>query len=698
MKYSWRTNVLNLGLAVFLCVLVQPVSNASGAMTSPADQTRPADVPVRKVMLFSSGVGYFEHVGVVTGSSHTELRFKVTQINDILKSLILQDLDGGYVDSVVYPSQDPVAKTLRSFQVDLSGNPPLAELLQQLRGSNIGVTIHAEQIQGTILGLEKRQRAGGDTNEPVEVWMLNLITGANVRAVPLDEVQRFELQDGQLQEEIHKALQALAESRDQAKKPVVITFRGDGERRVRIGYVVETPIWKTSYRLILPAHAADPPKLQGWAIVENQTESDWHDVQLSLVSGRPISFVQDLYAPLYIPRPVVKPELYMSLQPQTYDPGTEPPASQAKAPMAPAPPPKGRVRALAPSALASQESAAGESRQEDAFDPTASVIAVAAAREIGELFHYTVEHVSLPRQRSAMLPVVNDTLDAERVSIYNQKVLAKHPLQGTQVKNTTGKHLLQGPITVLDGQAYAGDARIDNLPPGQERLLSYAIDLHVLVNATPRPEESVIQTGKIVKGVLHLTRKQMLAQEYAIENKAERDKVLIVEHPLQTGWRLVDSPHPLETTDTLYRFKETVAAGKRTRLTVKEEKVQGEIIALLSADIDQLSVYSRTGAISEAVREVIAKAIRLKSALLDTQRQMRDTEQAVTNITQEQRRLRDNMSTVSPTSQYYARLLTKLNEQETQIENLQAEIEQLKRTYDQQRKELETFLLNTTIG
>lgn len=697
MRDLWPVTLVSLALIGLTGVFIQPGSNAFGAMVRAEEQTMQVDVPVRKVMLFSSGVGYFEHFGPVTGHSSTELRFKAAQINDILKSLVLQDLDGGQVDSVVYSSQDPLAKTLRGFQVDLSGNPSLGELLQQLRGATVRVTIHAEQIDGTILGLEKRQRATGDKREMVDMWMLNLIAGANVRAVPLDEVQRLELQEAQLQEELHQALLALAQSRDQAKKPVLITFRGDGERRVRLGYVVETPIWKMSYRLILPEPQAEPATLQGWAIVENQTENDWRDVQLSLVSGRPISFVQDLYAPLYIPRPVVKPDLYTSLQPQTYESGTEPSASQAKAPTPPAPT-EARMRALMAPEQAAPGVAPEELRREDALDPTPSVLAAAMAGEIGELFHYTIGHVSLPRQRSAMLPIVTDALETERLSIYNQEVLAKHPLHGAWLKNTTDKHLPQGPITVLDGNAYAGEARLDTLPPGQERLISYAIDLQVLVDAANRREESTIQTGKIVKGVLHLTRRQLLRQEYALENKAERDKVLLIEHPFQKGWRLVDTVDPLESTDTLYRFKATVTAGKTMTLAVQEEKVQGETIALLPADLGHLEVYSRTGEIPKDVRDALAKAMHLKRALLDTQRQMHTKQQAVMDITQEQRRLRDNMATVSPTSQYYTRLLTKLNEQETQIENLQAELEQLKQTHEQQLQELETYLMTTTVG
>jgi hypothetical protein len=258
--------------------------------------------------------------------------------------------------------------------------------------------------------------------------------------------------------------------------------------------------------------------------------------------------------------------------------------------------------------------------------------------------------------------------------------------------------LLQGPITVLDANTYAGDARIDNLPPGQERLISYAIDLQVQVNATNQRHESRVQTGKLVKGVLQLTRKNVLTQEYVMENKADRDKVLIVEHPIQKGWKLVDSPTPLETTDTWHRFRELLPAGRTGTLMVKEEIIQGESIAILPSDLGQLEFYSRMGEIPKEVRDALVKAMSLKSAMVDTERQMRERQQQLVEITQEQQRIRENMATVSQTSQYYTRLLTKLNDQETAIEKLQGEVEQLKQIYDRQRKELETYLTNTTAG
>jgi hypothetical protein len=698
---SWSVHLAGVGVLWTIMML------ACGLPEIPAaagERVSHVEIPVHKVVLFSSGVGYFEHQGAITGNSSTELRFKTNQINDLLKSLVLQDLDGGQVGTVVYPSQDPLEKTLRSFQVDLSRNPSLADLLTQMRGARVTVTIQAEDVQGTILGLEKTLKRLRDHEPVVEGWVLNLVAGGTIRSVPLDEVQRLELAEVPLQEELHKALLALAQARDQATKPVVITFEGTGERRVRVGYIVETPIWKTSYRLLLPERPEGPAKLQGWAIVENQTDNDWHDAQLSLVSGRPISFVQELYTPLYLSRPVVNPELYAGLRPQIYEAGLEPASGKTTEPGPPASPPSPRMRALGGEARArfSQEAmAAAESRAESTdqpLDPTASVIAAASAGQVGELFQYSVGHVSLPRQRSAMLPIISEDIGAERISLYNQSVLAQYPLNGVRLRNTTDKHFLQGPITVLDGNTYGGDARIDNLPPGQERLISYAIDLQVQVHTSGQRQESKVQTGKLVKGVLQLTRKSILTQEYVMENKAERDKIVIVEHPFRQGWKLVDSPQPLETTDTWYRFRASVPTRHAATLKVQEEMVQAETIAILPSDLGQLASYSRMGEIPQEVREALVKAMHLKSALADTERQIKERQQQLAEITQEQQRIRENMASVSQTSQYYTRLLSKLNDQETAIEKLQGDAEQLKRLRDQQRQELETYVTNMTVG
>lgn len=677
-------------------------SRFAAAQTSVAAPAT-AQVPVTKVVLFSSGVGYFEHSGSVSGNSSTQLRFKTSQINDILKSLVLQDQDGGRVGAITYPSQDPLAKTLKSFQVDITQNPSLAQLLNQLRGAHVTVQRQTEKLSGIILGVETRDK-GGEKSDSFAVPVLNLLTGATIRAVELPSITNLTLDDPQLEEELTRALGALVQARDQDQKPVTINFTGTGERRVRIGYVVETPVWKTSYRLLL-GDKEKFGKLQGWAIIENQTESDWNHVSLSLVSGRPISFVMDLYQPLYATRPTVVPEMYTGLRPQLYEGATA--ADSARVQMKAGPGGvglRGRIgydQNGRPMPLALDEVVVTGQSTASPLDAAASVQAVASAARLGALFQYTVPDVTLARQKSAMLPIITDSVGVERVSIYNASVLRPYPLNGVLLENTTGKHLLQGPVTVLDKGVYAGDARIDDVPPGQQRLLSYGIDLDMLVDDTKSTQNTTVLTAKIDKGVLTVSRKLVSSQEYAADNKTNNDKILVIERPRRSGWNLVDTQKPFETTPDVYRFKGTAVAHKVTVLTVNEEFVTNETIMLASAALDQLVFYSRTGSgagdIPQRVRDALGKAIQLKQSIADVEADINAHTQRVGEITAEQGRMRENMKAVAQSTEYYNRLLAKLNEQESSIESLQKERDALTAKRDALSHELDEYLNGLTV-
>jgi hypothetical protein len=251
---------------------------------------------------------------------------------------------------------------------------------------------------------------------------------------------------------------------------------------------------------------------------------------------------------------------------------------------------------------------------------------------------------------------------------------------------------------VIDGGSYAGDAQIDNLPPGQERLLSYGIDLQMLVDATKNSSDQAIQSGHIIKGVLYVTRKYVSQQDYVADNKSDKDKTLIIEHPRRENWSLVDTDKPLETTDALYRFKGTVPAGKSTKLAVKEQMVQDETLEVLSGDTSQLDLYSRTGEIPKPVRDALAKAVELKNKVVDTQRQIQEHDQQLNDITADQSRLREDMKATDKQTPYYNRLLKKLDDQESTIEKLQSEKKSLQQQRTDQQKELEDYLANLNVG
>jgi hypothetical protein len=277
-------------------------------------------LPITRVVLFNSGVGYFSRSGEVTDDARVDLTFPEQDINDLLKSMVLEDFNGGRIAAVSYDSREPITRTLASFAINLNNNPTFAGIVGQMRGERVEVVVtpgaanQPGKLNGVIVGVEKQKIAQGNT--PVEVEFLNMWCAEGLRSIKLPDVQQLKFSNPVIESEFRRALDVLALSHDAQKKSVSLHFAGDGPRKVQVGYVIEAPIWKTSYRLVLADK--EKPYLQGWALVENPTDEDWAGVKMALISGRPISFKMDLYNPLFINRPTVEPELFASLRPVTY--------------------------------------------------------------------------------------------------------------------------------------------------------------------------------------------------------------------------------------------------------------------------------------------------------------------------------------------------------------------------------------------
>jgi hypothetical protein len=700
-------------MAVRATPLLGSCFGAALALAAVAAPAADAPLPLERVVLFTSGVGYYQHGGTIVDEATVEMQFAAADVNDLLKSMVVLDPGGG-PPTVSYASRDPVTKTLGTFAVNLTDNPSLGELLGRLRGQRVELDA-ATPVAGTVVGVEQRRVEIGE-DQAVEKQFLTVLTADGLRTLPLDAVSRVKLADPRLQAELEKALAVLALAADNEKKGVAIAFSGAGERPVTVGYVRESPIWKTSYRLLLDADTAvTKAALQGWAIVENTTDADWKNVRLSLVSGRPISFVMDLYQPLYLPRPLVEPELHASLRPQVYGQSM----SDAEKQLTQA---GGRLdelaargrgdarralaKAAAPAAPASMTADGGvvDGRAMDesgvvaggAWFGTAGVTrSLAQGSDLGELFRYEIEKpVTLERQRSAMLPIVGGEIEAERVAIYDDRVLAKHPLSGLRLRNTTDSHLMQGPVTVYDQRGgYSGDARIEDMAPGTERLVSYAVDLDVEVvpRVEGRPEEIV--SVRLAKGTLVAARKLARAKVFEIKNSGTEPVKVLVEHPLEAGWTLVKPEAPQEKTRDRSRFAVAAEPGKTATLEVVEEMPLEETHAITNLDDDRILFYSRVNATSPAVRESLAEVIRRKRDLEQLARDRQIREQALATIDQEQARIRGNMGTIDRGSDLFNQYVKKLTGQEQRIETLRSEIAALQEREQEARKGLDAYLL-----
>ncbi|HCA48613.1 MAG TPA: hypothetical protein DEP45_15055, partial [Armatimonadetes bacterium] len=458
-------------------------------MATSAGSASAADLPLSHVVLYSSGVGFFQHQGLVHDDETIALSFRAEQINDILKSMVLQDLSGGTIGPVTYAPRDPLDRTLRSFAVDIADEPALGALLSRLRGAEVAITTtSAGEVRGTILGTEWQSKSVDDN--VVEFEVVNVVTAEGLRQVPIWHIQDVQLLDPELSSDLGKALAAIAANRDVSKRGVELHFTGTGARQVSVGYLLETPVWKTTYRLV-----ADEGEsfLQGWAIVENTTDTDWEAVNLSLVSGRPVSFTQDLYQPIYVDRPDVPVQTQVAARSRLYEGDLGMPAEaeaadamtvgeerMARRLAMPAPSPAAEPMMMGVPGMAA--GGFGGGMMADGL-AGAGIAAAAAGEEVGEMFHYAINQpITISRQGSAMIPIVNQAVETEKISIYSQSANPKYPMHGLRLKNSTGLSLMGGAITVFDGGAYAGDALVSDLGPGDERLISYAMDTAVEVS------------------------------------------------------------------------------------------------------------------------------------------------------------------------------------------------------------------------
>jgi len=468
---------------------------------------------------------------------------------------------------------------------------------------------------------------------------------------------------------------------------------------------VENPIWKTSYRLVLSTKKDGKPMLQGWAMVDNASEEDWKDVRMALVSGRPISFQMDLYQPLYVPRPVVEPELFASLRPPTYQgamehkPQDDSYGGNGSGPGNLAEKQWGTRKLEAIKRLAREQDNArtqtdlGREKLNEEIDLKKGVASSATAGELGDFFQYVIDHpVTLPRQKSAMLPIVQKDIEASRVSIYNQNVQAKHPLHGLRFKNTTGLHLMQGPITVFEGSSYAGDARVLDIPPKDERLISYAIDLGMEVEPIVKNQPERLTKVKINKGIVYQTTRVREEKTYNVKNRSEHDRVVLIEHPYRADFNLVSKDKPAERARDVYRFELKVPSGQSATEEVIEEKDVNSAITLTNSDDNQMRFFLSQAVVSEAVKTALSKAIELKGKVSDTQRELAQLQKQLKDITDDQMRLRANLREMPSTAEAYKRYLKKFDDQETQIEDFQKRIKALQDTEFQQRKTFEDFL------
>ena len=329
-----RRNVVAAVLAMFsFNTLAHAQQAAAPPVSAEAASETTGRLPVKRVVLYKNGVGYFEHSTRVRGTQDLNIDFTSAQLNDALKSLTVVDLGDGRITGVRFNSVAPLSERLKSLPLPLSAKASRDDLLKALRGTRVEVRTGATGATGKVLGLDVVKKSVDKSEQVVEETVLTLVTDAGeVRSFNLGPETTVRIADRELADDVNRYLNLIGSSKAVDLRRLTISAAGTGEREIFVSYISEVPVWKSTYRILLDSKHGEKPLVQGWAVVDNTIGEDWKDVQLSLVAGAPQSFVQNISQPMYVRRPEVPLPASAMLTPQTHE-------SAMNAPPPPPPPP-----------------------------------------------------------------------------------------------------------------------------------------------------------------------------------------------------------------------------------------------------------------------------------------------------------------------------------------------------------------------
>ncbi len=655
-------------------------------------------LPIRRVILYSNGVSYIERRGFVSGNAEINLLFKQSQVDDVLKSMVVLDLGQGKIGAVSYNSSAPVASRMAEipFSVDpLTGEGGgIAGVLAQLQGAKVAVTSVKGSASGAILTVEKKRITTEKETRTTSVLVIASETG-EIASFDLDEIKSVKLLDEGTRKDLNEFAGAAASARRRDAKTISITSDGGGQREMIVSYTIAAPIWKTTYRVVLDE--AGKPFFQGWAIVDNVSDEDWENVRLSLVSGSPVSFIQQLQKPFYRYRPVVPTPQDLQLDPQVYEPGTPNSTitnqSYEESPKTTSNEPQLDVSKKMRSKVFSNERGRGENfmtvdgvSKNDSGTKIGTELENSASNfqnsatgeEIGDLFEYRIEQpITVMRDRSALIPIIQTKMDGERVSIYNEAVRRDRPFGGVFLKNTTDLTFESGSLTVIDNDAYAGEALMERLKASEQRLISFALDLGTSIKVRNRQDRETARIVKIINGYFQVEFNKTTEKIYQIENQTNRKKSLFIEYPIEENWTLSeDSPKPDYTTQKYYRFRVELEPFGKKELNIKVRQPTFESYQLTNLSKTDLQLFVSRRYIDESVRAKFEKLIDLRLRISEIDNKNNLLNEEVEKIEEDQGRLRENIETLSKTPEaktLIARYIAKANEQETRLEEIQKE-------------------------
>ncbi|MFZ0020551.1 MAG: hypothetical protein WAL10_24800 [Acetobacteraceae bacterium] len=620
-----------------------------------------ADLVLKGAMLSSAGVAYFEYETEVDGPATLGLDVPLDQVDDVLTSLVVFDSTGA-VGTVELPGRDNTRANFGNVPFGPDALRSSVDYLNSLQGVEISVQgprpmtgriVHADRVAETL------PAPPGQPQATVQRTRVTILSPEGLRQFVLEEADSIQVSDPELRARIGQALESLRREANQSLRHLTLHSSGDGHRTVRVGYVTAAPLWKTSYRLVLPAKDGDPARIQGWAVLENQSGANWDGVALTLQYGNPVTFRQAIYQSYYVQRPEVPVEVLGRILPSVDTRAR--PAELAMQKSAPAP--AGAARTLA----APAEIMAGAADQ------------VQAAEGAEETIFQLPTPVMLAAGHTASVPIIDRSIPAERVDLAAGN--DPHPLSAIRITNDTGASMPAGVLTLYDASGaatFAGNARLGGLPAGEHRLLSFAQDLRTTVERNTTGE-TTLASLTAADGVLHITTRQREMLRVTLTGPANEPRRVLVEIPKDGDRTLTLEGGPIagtEETATAWRVPVTLSPGEVRKLTAYIDRLESEQTALLADDAQVMMRLLNEQTLTPEARTALLRLAALRQEEASKRATLNQLKAQQALMLEDEDRIRRNLAVVAANDALHARLTRALDADETELDKLKQAIDQ----------------------
>lgn len=602
-----------------------------------------ASGPIRSVKISSGGVAEIIRSSGIDASGAIEIAVPLTQVDDILKSLVVFS-DKASVKDMSLAGPQPIEETFQPLPFSPEDMNSLPRILSAMKGSK--VTLDGQSEIHTIIGVE----AGDEDNKPAIVLMT---ASGELTRTTIGASTRVRFTDATAQKQIDDAVALLASAAADSMRTVRIQMTKTDAKEVNLSYVVAAPVWKPTYKLVVQADGK--ARLQAWAVLENASGEDWNDVSITLSSGRPVTLKQRLHERFWKSRDEVvaqeEPDIALKQDRARYE------AAETS----------DGIVAMAAPAMADMAGAEQPASVEQSLAMSDFVLPGTFSVRNGD---------------TLSVPIVDSVVDAEFVALVASS--QKHPSAALLVSNTSGTTLPAGIVTVYDSDGgYVGDARFSDMADGSSMTAVFGTDLKV----EQRPERHATETVTSVKlddWRLVASKTTSIVSTWRV-TAGDENRTVVVEDAIPPGFRIA-AGQVVEETVSGVRLKAAVPARETATLTVRYESEDREEMVAATPDIDRIGVWI-SGTTSAEVKARLKEVLDATSELGRANAQLEQNDSRYASIEREQTRIRDNLSGIEDAT-LKGRWLQKMSALEDEIDALTTGRRELETNIERLRKKL----------